>query len=1234
MKRKILLPILATLIVAIGTIGLFYQTSSPSDSEETERFSWESGEDEMPKEYRIKEALAWRFEVTKDLELGYPPAERLLPAINHTRRLQETYYSNSASRDGAEDARWKERGPNNIGGRTRAILIDANDPDRNKIWAGAVSGGLWYTEDITSPNATWLKVNDYFDNLSIGAIAQDPNNPQLMYFGTGETYTGFPGAGLFQSTDGGQSWEPIPSASGNAFQYTQSILVHPETSDVYAGTSTGLYKSTNNGASWTKVLGQSVGASSNLFYDIQYSAGSVFASIRNRIYKSVTGNANDWTAIGTGSLGGFPSSWGRCEFYICDSDPNFMYAIGAINGAGTELYASTNAGQTWASRGDIVPGGDFTNGQAWYDLDVAVDPFNCNTVSVGGVPEFLSTNGGFGFQPANGNSAGVTDGHVDQHLVLYDQEVPGRVFHGNDGGVYYRESGSAGPVQDKNNGYNVTQFYAGALHPEKYSNYILGGTQDNNSLRLNSPGVGSAVPVLGGDGVFCHIDQDDGLIQIVSSQNGNYSISTNGGGSFSGGVSVDGAFINVSDYDNDANILYAQTNLGDLYRYKISGGNETPVISTGTNGVTAIHADPNVDNRLYIGSFGGRVYRLDNAHEGANVSSTLLGQVSGTLLSIDVELGNPDHLLVASGNYGLDNNIYESFDGGETWVGVEGTAVGNLPDVPVNWAIFNPENADQAMIATEIGVWATDDLDGENTTWFPPVPGRGTPLVRTDMLQARTSDRIVLAATHGRGMFTSDVWADPKAILSVPRVAYRDGNILFNGSASINAESYAWDLGDGTTSTEEDLLHSYDNIGEYDVNLTINGNNSNPDFKESGSIKVLPNRPLPYTANDAEYGGSFESNDEQWGVDNVAGNSTWERGSSDQSFKFGANTGDNAFVIAKDSEFYEKGSESYLYLPNFDFSERTIYEFSFFARFQFGSGRDGFNIEYSTNKGLNWLPLGNDAENWYNFPNNNFATTTPFPPGVAFFTTEVPTWTKFSLDVSQLLGGQENVAFRFVFRSGNAPGNFAGGAIDDVKITKFAGEAVTKINEQSVGFDLDAQPDELVVKWSTLPEYYAEKFEIHTSEDGQEFTRQETVPAQGVVSSVNQSYTSRLPGGRNLYFVKIFGISVNESIGLRDTIEMPIMVANKNTDEGTEIFSSNPNPFTSQTTLTFTNFIDGDVQFELFDVAGRLLSKETQSINGVFTTYQAPGLATGLYILRYTVGDEESRIFRIYKAEN
>ena len=233
------LSIAAILLVAIG-FGIYtsQQTTSTVEQKKTS------------KKQRIEEAIKDNFERTKDLKLGYPPVERLAKAIEETREMKQEF---SQLMNNLANARFRERGPKNIGGRTRTILIDRNDPSRKTIFVGGVTGGLWKSNDITSSRPEWKKVNDYLENLSVGALAQDNNDPQIMYMGTGEGYGNIAtGVGIIRSLVGGDTWELLTSTTNRSFQYTRSLLVHPS-GDVYAGTSTGLYRSKNQGDSWEQI---------------------------------------------------------------------------------------------------------------------------------------------------------------------------------------------------------------------------------------------------------------------------------------------------------------------------------------------------------------------------------------------------------------------------------------------------------------------------------------------------------------------------------------------------------------------------------------------------------------------------------------------------------------------------------------------------------------------------------------------------------------------------------------------------------------------------------------------------------------------------------------------------------------------------------------------------------------------------------------------------------------------
>lgn len=1206
MKRKYFFAALAFLIAGSGAVWLFHQPENANPEEAENKLQ------------SIKDAFEYEFERTKDPALGYPPIERLLVALEQT-KARQAKLSGNMTRGPISSPKWHERGPDNIGGRTRVILIDKNDPTRRTIWAGGVAGGLWKTTDIDADPVQWEKINDYMENMAIGAMAQDPNNPQIMYVGTGEGYGNWDavqGLGLFKSTNGGATWQLLPSTTNGSFRQSRELIVTPQ-GHVYVCTNKGVHRSKDGGNTWEKVLGATLQGSDQT-YDIVYSSnGAITASTINSVYRSFTGDPNDWVKISKSPV---PSGLDRLEIAVCPSDPNVIYGIGAINGGASVAFVTYDGGDTWFQRArpENNNGNEFTNGQAWYDLEIAVNPSNCEDVITGGVPIRRSLDGANTWQPFG---QGI---HSDQHVTVFDEEDPNRIYFGCDGGIYRVVLENGVPrVEDKNFGYNVTQYYACAMHPDAYSDYFLGGTQDNGSHQLNAWGITSARNVWGGDGFMAHIDQNDPQIQLVSSQYGNWGISYNGGQSFGEGQGVNGGFFNPSDYDNDAKILYTETNDGDFYRWKIDQAllELVDIGSMGSLNISHIRVDENTPNRIYIGTNGGQVIRVDNADTGDQVVGTVLGTFGGNISSIDIEMGNPDHILITFSNYGLTNNIYESKNGGQNWQGVEGSAVpNNLPDMPVRWGIFNPNDATQAMIATEAGVWTTELLDGNQTVWIPPMPGSGIPLVRTDMLQVRASDKIVLASTHARGMFTTDVFADPLARMDFRKVHYLNRPMLFDGGPSYGADSYAWDIGDGTTSTEETLLHTYTQLGEYPVSLTINGNLSTND-----KVKILPQRPLPYSAGGSSYGGDFEGFTEQYGVYHISG-SSFERGKSSLAYKSGTKSGDNAFVVGM-NENMQHNTNTMLYLPEFDFTEPGLYEFSFWAKFDLEAGRDAFRVEYSTNSGDTWRVLGEDVkENWYNTTNPGLDNAV-FPEGASYFSKRQADYKQFQLNISDL-AGNDHVAFRFVAKS-NASGTSAGLAIDDVAITRYEGELATQLIDWAGAFTGSI---EVTLNWTTLPEYFCKRFELERSLNGKDFEKIQTVNATGGLTDVPQNYSYSLLSQRDLYFFRLKVINENTDLGYSYEFYSPTITVRRNL-EGTRVFHAFPNPFTDFVDVSFTDVVNGPVKYDLFDVQGRLLTAGAIQIeDSAYFRASLPDVASGVYFLRLQVGDQEAETVKLLKV--
>ncbi|MDI9311001.1 MAG: T9SS type A sorting domain-containing protein [Limnohabitans sp.] len=170
------------------------------------------------------------WELTMNPELGRPTGENLeaiRKQLDDERRL--ALLTGRTPGDASDNA-WVERGPNNVGGRTRAIMFDPNDATKNTVFAGGVSGGLWKNTNISSAASTWTRINTFPENLNISKIIADPNNNQIFYIGTGESYVfgDVTGNGVWKSIDAGATWTKILGGvtGSSTQQYAQNLTVN------------------------------------------------------------------------------------------------------------------------------------------------------------------------------------------------------------------------------------------------------------------------------------------------------------------------------------------------------------------------------------------------------------------------------------------------------------------------------------------------------------------------------------------------------------------------------------------------------------------------------------------------------------------------------------------------------------------------------------------------------------------------------------------------------------------------------------------------------------------------------------------------------------------------------------------------------------------------------------------------------------------------------------------------
>lgn len=733
----------------------------------------EDAEVKLSKKDRMDLAMEQEYEMTKD-ENGNVPRELLMDAL-------EIMNAQNKTTAAIPSISWTNLGPTNQAGRSKTLLVDANDPTGNTVFVGSVGGGIWRTTNIFTSSPNWTPINDFMQNLSITSLGQDPTNSMILYASTGEPYgstSSIRGLGVFKSTDGGNTWNQLASTNNTDF-YQCAKLIVASNGDVYVATTRGIFQSTDAGTTFTRVLSSSsAGASSSRGHDVKQAAnGDLYASLQGSLHKSVN-NGNTWSPLALG----FTSE--RIEIACAPSNANALYVLVERNNVAYRIAKSTTGGNSWTTLPEPndddggIPATDFTRGQAWYDLCIAVDPNDENVVFVGGIDLFRSSNGGSSWTQISHwyGGFGHQEVHADQHNILFPSGSSDTVYFCNDGGIYNTVNGNSNVPNITNRGQNLVtlQLYGCDAHPT--NSYYLGGAQDNGSHKYTSNSLQATTEVTGGDGAFCNIDQDETNYQYTQYVYNQYRRSANGGGSFSS-VNLSsslGRFINPSDYDDVNNIMYAASSSNNYVRWNNphTGNNYDNVSASFSGGkVSTVRVSPNVNNQVYFGDDNGNVFRVSNAHTNSpTVTSISSGLPNNKYTScIAVEAGNENHMLVTFSNYST-NSIYETTNGGTNWTSVEG----NLPDMPVRWAVFNPNDADQAIIATELGVWSTDNLNGGTTNWG--ATNNGLANVRVDMIRVNDNKQMI-ASTHGRGMFYSNSLNVPTNIPVASITVMGQGNV-------------------------------------------------------------------------------------------------------------------------------------------------------------------------------------------------------------------------------------------------------------------------------------------------------------------------------------------------------------------------------------------------------------------------------------------------------------------------
>jgi len=809
--------------------------------------------------------------MTLDPDLKRVPTERILEAYHYTIEQEE---KNRNSSKGVMD--WTEVGAN-MGGRTRALMFDPNDPFEKKVWAGSVTGGLWYNNDIYNNEFEWQPVNDFWPNLSVSCIVSDPIDSQIMYAGTGEYQTArviyressYVGIGIWKSMDGGVSWELIPSTEDFKYISDLKIRIENEVSVIYAGVvsgtykgvnhtsepNDGLYRSSDGGETWEQVLPNIPGE--NLPFspaDLEIGpTGRIFVGTMKNldgdggasILYSDVGTAGTWTIFDDYEWF-IQINWeynipGRVIIACSPSDPNRVYALvgaGWLNSSdfnysrGRYILKSYDGGYSWTETN--LPGGDeMWASLAWHAFTAAVNPSDPDKLYVGGKDVWKSNNSGNSWAKVSDWSLMYSGGgedyvHCDQHIQHYINNSSDSMLYCTDGGIFFTGNASSGnPVfVEKNRNYNTLQFYTCDIYPVSGQNYFVGGLQDNGTvLSMGDPfNVDDMIDV--GDGAFCFFDETQPEIMISSTYYNAYTLFQNWNQTADMGIDGTGTFINPADYDSHNNILFANlVKFNGMYsdqilRIKNIPNNPQeemiPLYSGHNTYFSHVKVSPygaEGSTTIFLGSPNGRLFRVANAN--SNPSITEVGSDNFPIANLSSLAlgGSEDTLMVTFSNYGVQS-VWQTYDGGNNWNDISG----NLPDMPIRWALYHPDNAEWAMLATEIGVWTTTHTGAVTVNWIHDAV---LPNVRVDMLQVRSSDNTVLAATHGRGLWYAtwelDIATSQKENISQEFTIYpnpTNGLINLNSQERNIQELSVLDL-------NGKIIFSKNNVGSEDLQIDL-----------------------------------------------------------------------------------------------------------------------------------------------------------------------------------------------------------------------------------------------------------------------------------------------------------------------------------------------------------------------------------------------------------------------------